>query len=220
MRILVVEDDAALQAGLGEALGRAGHAVDAATDGLRADELIEGQAYDLVVLDLGLPGLDGLAVLRRMRQRKQSTPVLILSARDRTRDRVEGLDAGADDYLDKPFERAEFEARVRALLRRGGSGVIEYGRLAWSAQTSQAWVDGVDLALTRNEAAILAALLQLPGRIMTKAVLARRLGPEAQSATDNSVEVYVYRLRRKLADADLVIRTVRGLGYVLEVTGA
>lgn len=216
MHILVVEDDPALQTGLRDVLQRAGHRVDASADGLQADRMIEGEVYDLVVLDLGLPCMDGLDVLRRMRRRKQATPVLILSARDRTSDRVEGLDAGADDYLDKPFERAEFEARVRALLRRTGSGLMQFGRLAWSPETSQVWLDGVDMNLTRHEAAITAALLQRPGRIMTKAALARRLAPEEQSASDNSVEVYIYRLRRKFGDAGIAIRTVRGLGYVLE----
>ncbi len=217
MRILVVEDDAALQAGVRDVLERAGHQVVVCGDGIQADLAIEDDAFDLVVLDLGLPGMDGLEVLKRMRQRQQSTPVLILSARDRTRDRVAGLDAGADDYLDKPFERTEFEARVRALLRRRSGGLLQAGRLSWSPENGQVWLDGADLNLTRNDASLLLALLQQPGRILTKAALARRLAPSDQSASENSVEVYVYRLRKKLSNAGLTIRTVRGLGYVLEV---
>lgn len=217
MHILVVEDDAALQAGVRDVLERAGHRVELSGDGLHADALLADAAFDLVVLDLGLPGMDGISVLKRLRQRQQSTPVLVLSARDRTSDRVEGLDAGADDYLDKPFERTEFEARVRALLRRRSGGLSHVGRVSWSTESGQVWLDGADLALTRNDASLLHTLLQQPGRILTKAALAKRLAPSDQSASENSVEVYIYRLRKKLTGAGLAIRTVRGLGYVLEV---
>jgi DNA-binding response OmpR family regulator len=217
MHILVVEDDPALQIGLDELLQRAGHRVTVVGDGILADDLIKEGSHDLVVLDLGLPGMDGLVVLRRMRQRKQTTPVLILSARDRASDRVEGLDAGADDYLDKPFERGEFEARVRALLRRTGSGLSQIGRISWSAETNQVWVDGLDLNLTRYDATVLLALLQRAGRIMTKAALAQRLAIDEQDVSDNAVEVYIYRLRTKLKGTGATIRTVRGMGYVLEL---
>ena len=217
MHILVIEDDRTLQDGLLGVLQRAGHRVSAVADGRDADALLAQETFDLVVLDLGLPRLDGLTVLRRLRQRRATTPVLILSARDRAADRVMGLDAGADDYLDKPFERAEFEARVRALLRRGHNAATQFGGLTWSAETRQAWIDGADLNLTRNEAVILESLLQSPGRIMTKGMLAQRLGPDDRATSDNSVEVYIYRLRRKLAAAGVGIRTVRGLGYLLEL---
>lgn len=220
MRILVVEDDSALQSGLKIVLERAGHRATVLGDGLLADERLHQEAFDLVVLDLGLPRMDGLTVLRRLRQREPTLPVLILSARDRTEDRVHGLDAGADDYLDKPFERAEFEARVRALLRRGRGATLELGGLRWSSAAQQGWIDDVDMNLTKNEAALLDALLQARGRILSKAVLATRCGADDRSASDNSVEVYVYRLRRKLEAAGLEIKTVRGLGYLLQPSGA
>lgn len=216
MHILVVEDDPSLQRGLLEVLERAGHTVRTVGDGADADALLADESFDLVVLDLGLPGLDGLVVLRRLRQRQRTVPVLILSARDRTEDRVRGLDAGADDYLDKPFERSEFEARVRALLRRGQSSTTQFAGLTWSSDTRQAWAGDADLNLTRSEAALLEALLHSRGRILSKGSLAQRLGADDSGASDNSVEVYIYRLRRKLAPAGAGIRTVRGLGYVLE----
>jgi two-component system, OmpR family, response regulator len=217
MRILVVEDDAALQNGLKLVVERAGHRATVAGDGVTADALLADEPFDLVVLDLGLPRMDGLTVLRRLRQRNQSMPVLILTARDGTADRVNGLDAGADDYLNKPFERSEFEARVRALLRRAQGTAVNFGGLKWSWETHQGWIDGQVLILTKAEVALLEALLQAPGRILTKSGLARRLASDDDSASDNTVEVYVYRLRRKLEPAGVQIKTVRGLGYLMQV---
>ena len=219
MRILVVEDDAALRGGLKTVLERAGYRAFTTDDGIDADQMLKQDAYDLVVLDLGLPGMDGLTVLRRMRERGQTTPALILSARDQTADRVRGLDLGADDYLNKPFERTEFEARVRALLRRGrGNNLIEIGAMKWSRDSLQAWIGEEPVALTRNEAMMLDALLRNPGRIVSKASLAQRTAMYDEPVSDNSVEVYVYRLRRKLEAAGVTITTVRGLGYLLEAT--
>lgn len=216
MRILVVEDDAALRSGLKTVLERAGYRASATGDGVEADDRLAQDAFDLVVLDIGLPRMDGLTVLRRMRQRGQNTPALILSARDQLADRVRGLDLGADDYLSKPFERAEFEARVRALLRRGRSVISEYGTLKWSWESHQGWIGDQPLSLTKSEAMVLEALLRTPGRIMTKAALAQRAATDDEPASDNSVEVYIYRLRRKIEPAGLEIKTVRGLGYFFQ----
>lgn len=216
MRILVVEDDAALRDGLKAVLERAGHHAAVTGDGVEADDRLTHEAFDLVVLDLGLPNMDGLTVLRRMRQRKQATPALILSARDQIADRVRGLDLGADDYLSKPFDRSEFEARVRALLRRGHGAAAEFGALKWSWESHQGWIGEQALTLTKNETVVLEALLHAPGRIISKAALAQRAAADDEPTSDNSVEVYVYRLRRKLEPAGLKIRTVRGLGYSLQ----
>ena len=150
-----------------------------------------------------------------MRRRRQSLPVLILSARDQTQDRIIGLDRGADDYLVKPFDLSEFEARIRALLRRGQAGVIKVGALAWSWESREATVAEVSLGLTRTEANLLEALIRTFGRTVTKTTLAQRLESRT-SAEDNLVEVYMHRLRRKLAGSGVAIRTVRGLGYRLE----
>jgi DNA-binding response OmpR family regulator len=218
MRILVVEDDAALRSGLKTVLERAGYRAVVTGDGVEADDCLTQDAFDLVVLDIGLPRMDGLTVLRRMRERGQTTPALILSARNQIADRVRGLDLGADDYLSKPFERDEFEARVRALLRRGRGTTVEYGTLKWSWESHQGWIDDQPLTLTKSEAIVLEALLRTPGRIMTKAALAQRAATDDEPASDNSVEVYIYRLRRKIEPAGLEIKTVRGLGYLLQAT--
>ncbi len=216
MRILVVEDDAALSDGLRTVLERAGHHAAVSGDGVDADDRLAREAFDLVVLDIGLPRMDGFTVLQRMRQCRQATPALILSAHDQIADRVRGLDLGADDYLGKPFERAEFEARVRALLRRGRGTAAEIGALKWSWESHQGWIDGQPLTLTRNETIVLEAMLHAGGRIVSKASLAQRAAADDEPTSDNSIEVYVYRLRRKLEPAGLRIKTVRGLGYSLQ----
>jgi DNA-binding response OmpR family regulator len=217
VRVLLAEDDATLQRGLVQVLTDAGHQAVVAGNGIRADMLLATDPFDLVVLDLGLPQMDGLVVLERLRRRRQALPVLILSARDRTEDRVRGLDCGADDYMTKPFELSEFEARVRALLRRGQSSIVRLGRLAWFWDRREAVVDETPLALSRHELSVLEALVQNPGRIVSKEILAHRLGEGEDVAGDNLVEVYIHRLRRKLAEASVEIRTVRGLGYRLQV---
>ena len=215
MRVLLVEDDPTLQRGLRDTLYGAGHQAVVTGDGDHADTLLAAELFDLVVLDLGLPRLDGLAVLERLRRRRKTTPVLILSARHRTEDRVKGLDTGADDYMAKPFELSEFEARVRALLRRGQSASVQLGKLEWCLETRQGRIAGATLLLSEHETAIVECLLHVPGRIVRKAELAQRLGHADAAAGDNLVEVYVHRLRRKLALAGVEIRTVRGVGYVL-----
>ena len=215
MRILLVEDDPTLQRGLTQALLAAGHQAVVAGDGLYADTLLATESFDLLVLDLGLPKLDGLSVLERLRRRQQTLPVLVLSARDQTTDRIRGLDTGADDYMTKPFELSEFEARVRALFRRGQGAVPTIGRLRWLRDRREAVVDDQALELSRHELTVLEALVQNPGRTVAKSSLALLLGEDGQAAEDNLVEVYVHRLRRKLADAEVEIRTIRGLGYRL-----
>lgn len=213
MRVLLVEDDLTLQGGLAQALTEVGHQVVVAGNGAHADTLLATESFDLVVLDLGLPGMDGIAVLERLRRRRDTTPVLILSARDRTLDRVHGLDRGADDYLTKPFELSEFEARVRALLRRGQGTAVRIGRLAWFWDNREALVDDTALALSRHEINLLEALLQTPGRVVAKNALANLLGDDGGTAGDNMVEVYIHRLRRKLINSGVEINTVRGVGY-------
>lgn len=220
MRVLLAEDDLILQRGLKQTLRDAGHQAIVVSDGMHADTLLRTEPFDLVVLDLGLPRLDGIAVLERLRRRGQSTSVLILSARDRTEDRVRGLDTGADDYMCKPFDLAEFEARVRAFARRGHVGSIRLAALEWSWEHRAGQIGGEELELLKNEVTILEALLQNPGKIVPKDVLGRRIGDEESSAGDNTVEVYIHRLRRKLAPAGVEIRTIRGLGYLLRERSA
>jgi len=215
MRVLIVEDDLTLQRGLRHLLSDAGHQTVAVSDGVHADTLLCAESFDLVVLDLCLPKLDGIAVLERLRKRRQTTPVLILSALDRTEDRVRGLDTGADDYLCKPFDLSEFEARVRALVRRGHGVPLRVGTLEWSWENRLGMVGNDELSLSRNEVLVLEALLRIPGKIVSKSALARCIGDEDAAAADNTIEVYIHRLRRKLAHAEVEIRTVRGLGYSL-----
>ena len=215
MRILVAEDDLSLQRGLQHVLTSAGHQAIVAEDGKQADLLLVSESFDLLVLDIGLPAMDGLTVLKRLRRRKQSTPVLILTARDRTEERVLGLDAGADDYMSKPFDLPEFEARVRALLRRGQGSKIRLGDLEWSWDQRQAKIAGSELVLSKNELTLLEVLIQSSGRIIGKEILAQRIGNDDAQAGSNMVEVYIHRLRRKLANAGVEIRTVRGLGYLI-----
>ena len=160
MRVLLVEDDLTLQRGLAQVLAEAGHQAVVAGDGVHADTLLATESFDLVVLDLGLPGMDGIEVLERLRQRRQTIPVLILSARDRTLDRVRGLDRGADDYMTKPFELSEFEARVRALLRRGQGATLKIGRLEWFWDRREVTADEAVLPFSRHEISVLEALLQ------------------------------------------------------------
>ena len=219
MRILLVEDDALLADGLARALSQSGYLIDVADDGKTADAWLENETYDLAILDLGLPGLDGADVLQRLRARRQRVPVLILSAREALEERVRVLDLGADDYLVKPVALAELEARVRALIRRG-QGVpdptIRLGRLTLDTVGKRAWLDAEALDLTAREWAALEFLAQRVNRIVNKDQIMQALYSWEDEITPNAVEKFISRLRSKLEPAGIVIRTVRGLGYYLE----
>ena len=219
MRILIVEDEPVLADGLTRSLRHADYAVDCSGDGNEADHVLATQAYDLVILDLGLPQLDGFEVLRRLRHRGSRVPVLVLTARDTLDDRVKGLDLGADDYLTKPFELAELEARVRALIRRGHSGggsLLSHGALSVDTAGRRALLHGEPLDLSARELGVLEVLMLRTGRVVNKEQLAEQLYGWDEEVGANAIEVYVHRLRRKLEPAGVKIRTIRGLGYLLE----
>lgn len=216
MRILLVEDDALLGDGTRAGLRLAGYAVDWVRDGEAARLALLGHKYDACVLDLGLPRRDGISVLKDLRGRDVSTPVLILTARDTRDEKVGGLDAGADDYLTKPFDLEELQARLRALLRRssGASGtVLTHGDLALDPAGRRASLAGQALALSAREFALLHDLLAHKGRIRSKAELEESLYAWGEEKESNTVEVYIHHLRKKLGSD--FIRTVRGLGYVV-----
>lgn len=219
MRLLVVEDNVALGHTIADALHAKGYAVDRVESGDDADTALRTQPYDLVILDLCLPDLDGLEVLRRLRGRKSRVPVLVLTSRDALEDRVQGLNLGADDYLGKPFALAELEARAGALIRRGVGGeaaVIVHGRVALDTAARVARIDGQAVDLPRRELNLLEVLLVHRGRVVAKQALLEKLFGGDEEAGLNAVEIYVHRLRKKLEPAGVRIRTVRGLGYLLE----
>jgi two-component system, OmpR family, response regulator len=222
MRILVVEDDPLLAAGLSRVLNRGGHAVDGAATGIHADNLLRATPYELVVLDVGLPDIDGFEVLRRIRLRRACTSVLVLTARDAIEDRVHGLDLGADDYLTKPFAIAEFEARVRALLRRRSapSGPRSFRGLTVDTEIKRVKVNDVPVDLTVREWALLELFLARPGRVLSKEQIAQQLVNYDDSLSPNTIEVYVSRLRSKIETDGVKIRTVRGFGYLWEAESA
>jgi two-component system, OmpR family, response regulator len=222
MRILVVEDDALLANGLTRVLARAGHAVDHATTGGHADSALANSIYELLVLDIGLPDIDGFEVLRRLRERSAQTHVLVLTARDSVEDRVHGLDLGADDYLTKPFSVTEFEARVRALLRRttAPTRAVAIGDLTIDVEAKRITVQGAPVELTVREWTLLELFLARPGRVLSKEHIAHQLADLDGHLTLNAVEVYVSRLRAKLESAGVRIRTVRGFGYLWETDDA
>jgi len=218
MRILVVEDDALLADGLTRVLTRSGHAVDQARTGLQADNSLRTVSYELVVLDVGLPGVDGFEVLRRLRSRRSKANVLVLTARDGVEDRVHGLDLGADDYLTKPFSVTEFEARVRALSRRKSPAAasIEIHGLRVDIEAKRVKVNDVAVDLTVREWALLELFLARPGRVLSKEQIAQQLASYEDTLTANAIEVYVSRLRSKVEASGVRIRTVRGFGYMWE----
>jgi two-component system OmpR family response regulator len=219
MRILVAEDDPNLAEGLMRSLRQAGYAVDCARTGNEADAALEANEFDLLILDIGLPEKSGLQVLKRLRSRSSKVPVLILTARDSLSDRVTGLDAGADDYLAKPFELAELEARVRALARRGMAGglaLISHGALTYDQVGRVASLDGKPVDLSAREVGLLEIFLQRAGRLVSKDQLVNHLCEWGEEVSGNAIEVYVHRLRKKLEPGGVRIVTVRGLGYSLE----
>ncbi|HRP95251.1 MAG TPA: response regulator [Rhodocyclaceae bacterium] len=217
MKILLVEDDPLLGDGIAAGLAQAGFAVDWARDGHEAEAALAAGAYDAVVLDLGLPRLSGMELLGRVRASGNALPVLILTARDAVADRVAGLDAGADDYLVKPFDLAELQARLRALLRRAkghAESVIVHGELQLDPAGHVVRFAGRPVELTAREFAILHALLLDAGRVLSKAQIEERLYGWGEEIGSNAVEVFVHHLRRKLAPG--LIRTVRGVGYMID----
>lgn len=214
MRVLVVEDDRMIAQGLETALKQDGYAVDHVADGRAAAEALRSTRFDVVLLDLGLPERDGIDVLRELRRRGDATPVVILTARDEVRDRIEGLDAGADDYIVKPFDLDEVSARMRSVLRRAagrGDPSIRHRGITLDPVTRSVERDGTPVALSAHEFAVLEALLQRPGAVLSRAQLEDRLYGWSEQIESNAVEVYIHGLRRKLgSDA---IRTLRGVGY-------
>ncbi|WP_049623207.1 response regulator [Frateuria defendens] len=222
MRILIAEDDPAIAAGIRAALRQQGHAVDHVTDGVSADTAVRDTPYDLLVLDLGLPALDGSEVLNRLRRRGEGMPVLVVTAREGLNERVRVLDLGADDILIKPFALAEFEARVRAILRRAtsnGTPELKLGRLRLDLTGHRAWADDAALELTAREFGLLAALAVRPDRVTSRAQLVEALCSWDEELTDNGLDIAIHRLRRKLRGSGAGIRTIRGLGYTLQEEG-
>lgn len=216
MKILVVEDDLALAGQIMAAVDQAGWVAESALDGLEAMYQVTEQSFDAVILDLGLPRLDGLSVLRSMREQNIHLPVIILSARDTLHDRIEGLNAGADDYLCKPFQMAELIARLRAQIRRGTgqtSPVITIGELALDTRTSSVYWQGQPLKLTALELKILSYMMHNPGRVISRSELVEHIYRQDFDRDSNTIEVFIRRIRQKVGHD--MIETVRGLGYKL-----
>lgn len=219
MKILLVEDDEILGEAVALALRRNGFDIDWTRDGIHASHACADYAYDAILLDLGLPRRDGLEVLRSFRKHDTHVPVMILTARDAVEDRVRGLDAGADDYLLKPFALDELLARLRALLRRAAgqtANEMRLGQLRYDSLQRQAWIGDAQLLLSARELGVLEILLNQAGRVITKEAIIDRLTNWDEGLGDNAVEVYIHRLRRKLSHSGVAIRTLRGLGYMLE----
>lgn len=219
MRVLIAEDDSILADGLVRSLKHAGYAVDAVKTGVEADSALTASEFDLLILDLGLPRMSGLEVLKRLRGRDSHVPVLILTALDGVQDRVRGLDLGADDYLAKPFELAELEARIRALTRRGSAGtsvLLRHGQLSYDQVGRTAYINAEPIELSARELALLEVLMLRAGRIVSKEQLVDHLCQWGEEVSTNAIEVYVHRLRKKLEPGAVKIATVRGLGYCLE----
>jgi len=219
MRVLIAEDDQILADGLLRSLRGAGYAVDHVASGSEADAALAAHQFDLLILDLGLPRLPGLDVLRKMRARGSATPVLILTAADSVEQRVKGLDLGADDYMAKPFSLQELEARVRALTRRAlgtASNVIKHGPLSFDTSGRVAYINDQMIELSGRELSLLEVLLQRAGRLVSKDQLVERLCEWGEEVSNNAIEVYIHRLRKKIEQGPIRIATVRGLGYCLE----
>ena len=216
MRILVVEDEATLRRQLVQAIAAAGHTVEEAADGEQAHYLGDVESFDAAVLDLGLPGMDGLTVLRHWRSVGRGMPVLILTARSAWHEKVAGIDAGADDYLAKPFHMEDLLARLRALLRRAGahtSAEWRCGPILLDTRQARVLVDGMPLTLTSHEFKLLSLLMQRKGQVLSRTELSEHIYPQDGDRDSNTIEVFVGRLRKKLPPG--LIETVRGMGYRL-----
>lgn len=218
MRLLLVEDTVDLANWLQKALTQKGFAVDWVADGMAADHVLQSEDYAVVVLDVALPRLDGLTVLTRLRKRGQSVPVLLLTAQSALEQRVQGLNSGADDYLSKPFELDELEARLRALLRRSSGLALQSQRLGQLERDGEGYfqLNHKPLLLTPREASVLSTLMQRPGRPVSRQYLYEQTFRLTDEASPESIELYVHRVRKKLAGSDVAIITLRGLGYSLE----
>ena len=219
MRVLIAEDDQVLADGLLRSLRAAGYAVDQVSNGGEADAALAAHEFDMVILDLSLPKVHGFEVLRKLRARGNSVPVLILTAADSVEQRVKGLDLGADDYMAKPFALQELEARVRALTRRGlgtASNLLKHGPLTFDATGRVAYLNDQMVELSARELSLLEVLLQRLGRLVSKDQLVERLCEWGEEVSNNAIEVYIHRLRKKIEQGPVRIATVRGLGYCLE----
>ncbi|MCX7210291.1 MAG: response regulator transcription factor [Burkholderiales bacterium] len=219
MRILLAEDDSVLADGLTRSLRQSGYVTDCVSNGQEADNALSAQDFDLLILDLDLPKMSGLDVLRRLRSRDSRIPVLILTAGDSVEQRVKALDLGADDYMAKPFALSELEARVRALTRRGAGGgptIIKHGPLSFDQVGRIAYLHEHMLDLSARELGLLEVLLQRSGRLVSKDQLVDHLCEWGEEVSNNAIEVYVHRLRKKIETDGVRIATVRGLGYCLK----
>jgi len=219
LRILLVEDDRMLSEAIASALTQSAHVVDVSYNGEEADRALATYEYGLVLLDIALPTIDGFEVLRRLRNRRNKVPVLVLTARDAIADRITGLDLGADDYLAKPFHLSELEARVRALIRRSHSGAsseLVHGRLRLDMAGRRLFCDDQPIDLSARELSVIELLLLKEGKVVTKQQIVDHLYGWEDASNSNAIEVFVYRLRKKLEVSGADIRTVRGMGYLIE----
>lgn len=218
MRLILIEDDYTLAEGIAAALRQGGHVVDIAGNGESVSRLVRANAYECGILDLGLPDMDGIDLLRQLRTEGYSFPVLILTARDGLDDRIRGLDSGADDYLVKPFALGELEARLRAIVRRTANKLPwgQVGGLRFNLEANRVQVNGEDVEFTRREFSVLKALLQKAGKVVNKQAMFSSVLPGDTDAAPNAIEVYVSRVRRKVEPAGVVITALRGVGYRLD----
>ncbi len=221
LRILLVEDNLALSQGLSAILRGSGYAVDVVSDGASADAVTSTETFDLVILDLTLPEMDGLDVLRSMRARQNKAAVLILTARGAQEEKIKGLDLGADDYMIKPFDVSEFEARVRVLLRRQAglrSSLVSYGNVSLDLNSRTFSADGVTVDIPARELGLLEILFMRAGKVVAKEAIIQSLTAFDDDLSANAIEQYVSRLRKRLAPHGLTVRTARGIGYYLDKT--
>ncbi len=219
MRILVIEDDLPLAEGLKYGLRRGGHIADVVHDGATAMQMLAAASWELVLLDLGLPKADGITVLKDLRSRGSKPPVIVLTARDGVHERIRGLDAGADDYLIKPFEMDELLARIRAVGRRvgvGTGGTLSLGSLQLDVVSRRFTLNDKTIDLTPREFGMLEVLLQRHGRVVSKAQLQEQLCDWSEDLSETAIEIGVHRLRKKLEDSDVQLKTLRGFGYMLD----